>query len=109
MAVRCTRELAALGALFHPTDSARPQPVSGWANTSCSAWPKSPIALSEDQPAQIRRQASDDFDLSVTTSQGVVVGVIGGYEQGGCTPAMSYPTRVTPNLSALYASVVASG
>jgi hypothetical protein len=43
----------------------------------------------------------------VTTSQGVVVGVIGGYEQGGCTPAMSYSTQVTSNLPALYASAVA--
>ena len=42
-------------------------------------------------------------DLNVTTSQGVVVGVIGGYEQGGHTPAVSYSTQVTSNLSALYA------
>ncbi len=48
-------------------------------------------------------------DLNVTTSQGVVVGVIGGYEQGGCTRAMSYSTQVTSNLSALYASAVADG
>jgi hypothetical protein len=48
-------------------------------------------------------------DLNVTTSQGVVVGVIGGYEHGGCTPAMSYSAQVTSNLSALYASAVAGG
>ena len=48
-------------------------------------------------------------DLNVTISQGVVVGVIGGYEQGGCTPAVSYSTQVTSNLSALYASAVAGG
>ena len=48
-------------------------------------------------------------DLSVTTSQGVVVVVIGGYEQDGCTPAMSYSTQVTSNLSALYAGAVAGG
>ena len=48
-------------------------------------------------------------DLNVATSQGVVVGVIGGCEQGGCTPAMSYSTQVASNLSALYASAVAGG
>jgi hypothetical protein len=76
---------------------------------------------------QVRVQAGEEFgevlaadgdmpvhglpgaDLSVTTSQGVVVGVIGGYEQGGCTPATSYSTQVTSNLSALYASAVAGG
>ena len=76
---------------------------------------------------QVRVQAGDEFgevlaadgdvpvhglpgaDLNVTTSQGVMVGVIGGYEQGGCTPAMSYSTQVTSNLSALYASAVAGG
>jgi hypothetical protein len=28
--------------------------------------------------------------LNVTTNRGVVAGIIGGYEQGGCTPAVSY-------------------
>jgi hypothetical protein len=70
---------------------------------------------------QVRVQAGDEFgevlaadglpgaDLNVTTRQGVVVGVIGGYEQGGCTPVMSYSTQVTSNLSALCASAVADG
>jgi len=46
---------------------------------------------------------------NVTTSQGVVAGVIGGYEQGGYTPAVSYLTQFTSNVSALYATAVAGG
>jgi hypothetical protein len=76
---------------------------------------------------QVRVQAGDEFgevlaadgnvpvhglpgaDLNVTTSQGVVVGVIGGYEQGGYTPAVSYSTHFTSNVSALDATAVAGG
>jgi hypothetical protein len=48
-------------------------------------------------------------DLNVTISRGVVVGVIGGYEQGGYTPAVSYSAQFTSNVSALYATAVAGG
>ena len=36
------------------------------------------------------------------TGQGTVMGVIGGYEQGGDDPAVSYAVRFGPNISALY-------
>jgi hypothetical protein len=36
-----------------------------------------------------------------------VIGVIGGYEQGGYTPAVSYSTQFTSNVSALYATAAA--
>jgi len=73
----------------------------------------------------IRVQAGDEFgqvlaadgdvpvhglpgaDLNVTISRGVVIGVIGGYEQGGYTPAVSYSTQFTSNMSALYATAAA--
>lgn len=75
---------------------------------------------------QVRVQAGDEFgevladgdvpvhglpgaDLNVATGQGVVVGVIGGYEQGGYIPAVSYSAQFTSNVSALYATVVAGG
>jgi hypothetical protein len=48
-------------------------------------------------------------DLNVTTGQGVVVGVIGGYEQGGCTRAVSCSAQFTLDVSALYATAVADG
>jgi hypothetical protein len=48
-------------------------------------------------------------EFNVTTSQGVVADVIGGYEQGGCTPAMPYSTQFTSNVSPLYATAVADG
>jgi len=36
------------------------------------------------------------------TGQGTVMGVIGGYEQGGDDPAVSYAVRFGPSISALY-------
>jgi hypothetical protein len=48
-------------------------------------------------------------DLNVTNGQGVVFGVIGGYEQGGYTASVSYSTPFTSNVSALYATAVAGG
>ena len=44
----------------------------------------------------------------MTSSQGVVAGVIGGYEQGGYTPAVSCSTQFTSNVSALDATAVAA-
>jgi hypothetical protein len=48
-------------------------------------------------------------DLNVTTSHGVVADVVGGYEQGDDTPAVSYSTHFTSNVSALDATAVAGG
>ena len=45
----------------------------------------------------------------MTISQGVVVGVICGYEQGGYTSAVPYSTQCTSNVSALYATAMADG
>jgi hypothetical protein len=38
-----------------------------------------------------------------------VAGVIGGYEQGGCTTAASYSRQFTSNLSALCVAAAAGG
>ncbi len=47
-------------------------------------------------------------DVSPATGNGVVVGVIGGYESGGYTPAISYSPTFGPNITALYKSAVAA-
>jgi V8-like Glu-specific endopeptidase len=38
---------------------------------------------------------------------GVVIGVIGGYEQGGLTPSVSYAARFGPSMAALYRTAIA--
>lgn len=40
------------------------------------------------------------------TGEGTVIGVIGGYERGGDTPAVSYSARFGPAVQALYESAV---
>jgi V8-like Glu-specific endopeptidase len=47
-------------------------------------------------------------DVSPATGNGLVVGVIGGYEQGGYTPAVSYSAAFGANVAALYRSAVAA-
>jgi V8-like Glu-specific endopeptidase len=41
-------------------------------------------------------------DVSRTTGRGTVIGVIGGYQQGGDTPDISYSPRFLANVAALY-------
>jgi V8-like Glu-specific endopeptidase len=38
---------------------------------------------------------------------GIVIGVIGGYEQGGLTPSVSYAARFGPSMAALYRTAMA--
>jgi hypothetical protein len=44
-----------------------------------------------------------------STGQGQVIGVIGGYEQGGNTPEVSYSAVLGSNAAALYQRAVAGG
>jgi V8-like Glu-specific endopeptidase len=48
-------------------------------------------------------------DVNAATGQGVVIGVIGGYEQGGLTPDVSYSSQFGPNVAALYTTAVSGG
>jgi len=48
-------------------------------------------------------------DVDVTTGQGTVIGVIGGYERGGDTPQVSYSPVLGANVAALYETAVAGG
>jgi hypothetical protein len=48
-------------------------------------------------------------DVSAASGQGTVTGVIGGYEQGGDTPQVSYASAFGPWVGALYRSAEAGG
>ena len=47
--------------------------------------------------------------VDASTGQGRVIGVIGGYEQGGNTPQVSYSAVLGANAAALYKTAVAGG
>jgi len=46
-------------------------------------------------------------DVDPDSGQGTVIGVIGGYEQGGDTDAVSYSASFGPNVASLYQAAVA--
>lgn len=48
-------------------------------------------------------------EVDQTTGQGLVIGVIGGYQQGGDTPEVSYSAVLGANAAALYKTAVAGG
>jgi V8-like Glu-specific endopeptidase len=48
-------------------------------------------------------------DVNPLTGQGTVIGVIGGYEQGGLLPQISYSSMFGANVAALYQAAVAGG
>jgi V8-like Glu-specific endopeptidase len=48
-------------------------------------------------------------EIDRATGQGLVIGVIGGYQQGGDTPQVSYSAVLGANAAALYSEAVAGG
>jgi hypothetical protein len=48
-------------------------------------------------------------DFSVATGTGAIIGVIGGYQQGGDTPVISYSSAFAANIKALYQHVLKTG
>jgi len=48
-------------------------------------------------------------EVNTRTGQGMVIGVIGGYQQGGYTPQISYSSVLGANAAALYKTAVADG
>jgi V8-like Glu-specific endopeptidase len=47
-------------------------------------------------------------DVKAATGDGKVIGAIGGYEQGGDTPSVSYSAQFLANIAALYKTATAS-
>ncbi|MGD0558667.1 MAG: trypsin-like serine protease [Streptosporangiaceae bacterium] len=48
-------------------------------------------------------------DVSAATGQGVIIGLIGGYEQGGLTPSVSYSAMLGATAQALYKTATLGG
>ena len=80
---------------------------------TCENWLKEPMTdqLEFDCGAYTDGTSGGPFlaEVDLTTGQGAVIGVIGGYEQGGNTPQVSYSSVLGANAAALYKTAVAGG
>jgi hypothetical protein len=92
--------------------------VIGYPNTTdvpiaCRNWTREPMSdqLEFDCGGYIDGTSGGPFLAGVNplTGQGAVIGVIGGYEQGGDTPQISYSAMFGPNVATLYRTAVAGG
>ncbi len=79
----------------------------------CVNWTKSfsPTQLEFDCGGYTDGTSGGPFiaDLSASTGEGTVIGVIGGYEQGGLTPSVSYSSVFGAAIAALYKTAMAGG
>lgn len=78
---------------------------------SCVNWAKefSPTQLQFDCDSYTDGTSGGPFLANATSGHGTVIGVIGGYEQGGDTPQVSYAAAFGKTVAALYHSAVAGG
>lgn len=80
---------------------------------TCQNWLKEPMTdqLEFDCGSYTDGTSGGPFlaDVDATTGQGRVIGVIGGYEQGGDTPQVSYSAVLGANVAALFKTAVAGG
>ena len=92
--------------------------VIGYPNASnqpvtCQNWLHEPMAgqLEFDCGGYTDGTSGGPFlsEVSQTTGQGMVIGVIGGYQQGGFTPQVSYSAVLDASAAALYKTAVAGG
>jgi V8-like Glu-specific endopeptidase len=92
--------------------------VIGYPNTTeqpvtCRNWLKEPMAgqLEFDCGGYTDGTSGGPFlsEVNQTTGQGMVIGVIGGYQQGGDTPEVSYSAVLGASTAALYKTAVAGG
>ena len=90
--------------------------VIGYPNTSdepvtCQNWIKEPMAeqLEFDCGGYTAGTSGGPLlsQIDQTTGQGLVIGVIGGYQQGGYTSQVSFSAVLGANATALYQSAVA--
>ncbi len=106
-------ETLATGTSAHQLVQVIGYPDSGNQAITCQNWTKQPMAdqLEFDCGGYTDGTSGGPFLASVNpaTGQGTVIGVIGGYEQGGDTPAVSYSIMFGPNVAALYSTAVAGG
>jgi len=92
--------------------------VIGYPNASnqpvtCQDWLREPMAgqLEFDCGGYTDGTSGGPFlsEVDQATGQGMVIGVIGGYQQGGFTPQVSYSAMLGANAAALYKTAVADG
>ena len=80
---------------------------------ACRNWTREPMPdqLEFDCGAYTDGTSGGPFlaDVNTLTGQGTVIGVIGGYEQGGDIPQVSYSAMFEANVAALYRTAVAGG
>jgi V8-like Glu-specific endopeptidase len=80
---------------------------------TCRNWTRRPMAdqLEFDCGGYTDGTSGGPFLASVSpqTGQGTIIGVIGGYEQGGLTPQVSYSPMFGANVAALYRTAVVGG
>jgi V8-like Glu-specific endopeptidase len=86
-------------------------PDGGTQPLWCMNWTKSfsPTQIEFDCGGYTDGTSGGPFltDVSATTGQGTVIGVIGGYEQGGDTPSVSYSVAFGTTVAGLYLTAVA--
>lgn len=79
----------------------------------CANWTKtfSPTQLEFDCGGYTNGTSGGPFlaNVSASSGQGTVIGVIGGYQQGGDTPDVSYSSAFGPAVAALYQDAEAGG
>jgi hypothetical protein len=80
---------------------------------ACRNWTREPMAdqLEFDCGGYPDGTSGGPFlaDVNPLTGQGTVIGVIGGYEQGGLVPQVSYAAMFEANVAALYRTAAAGG
>jgi V8-like Glu-specific endopeptidase len=99
------QEPALVQVIGYPDDADQP--------VLCANWTKlfSPTQLEFDCGGYTDGTSGGPFlaDVSAASGQGTVTGVIGGYEQGGDTPQVSYASVFGQSVAALYQRAEAAG
>jgi hypothetical protein len=100
-----SKEPALVQVIGYPDDTDQP--------ISCTNWTKvfSPTQLEFDCAGYTVGTSGGPFltNVSAASGQGTVIGVIGGYEQGGDTPEVSYAATFGTAVAALYQTAEAGG
>ena len=88
-------------------------PSSSNQPVTCRNWLKEPMAdqLEFDCGGYTSGTSGGPFlsDVDQATGQGMVIGIIGGYEQGGLMPQISYSAMLGAKAAALYKTAIADG
>jgi V8-like Glu-specific endopeptidase len=88
-------------------------PDGGTQAITCENWTSQPMVdqLQFDCGGYTDGTSGGPFlaDISTATGQGTLVGIIGGLQQGGDTPQVSYSIEFEQNVTNLYATAVAGG